>query len=222
MKLKGNEHVSASDQHLFEADSMHDGDEPDLIDDQRTGTQVFDEIPIISGDKNTNINSAAPHNSEDNFADPFDLFIEDPNTETIDSSVVSPVISERNKQITHNIIEATIENMDDVLKEAQNQKEKMASHGLVQCGIWDFAGQKDYYATHQTFFTPHAIYLLVTDIKDEIGDTKHYQSFDSIGGRIYDKKNFFFKTCKKSFKFCITIILYQTCIVLVQDMQVVY
>lgn len=124
MKLKGNEHVSASDQHLFETECMHDGDEPDPIDDQRIGTQVSDDIPIISGDKNTNINSAAPHNSEDNFADPFDLFIEDPNTETIDSSVVSPVILETSNQITHHIIEATIENMDDILFEAQNQKEK--------------------------------------------------------------------------------------------------
>lgn len=180
MKLNGNGLLSASDQRLFETDNMQVGDEPAPIEEERIDLQEFDEIHSIN--KNTNINSAAPHNSEDNIDDPSDSFIEDPNTETIDSSVVSPVISETSNQITHHLIETTIENMDDILFEAQFQRERMASDGLVQCGIWDFAGQKDYYATHQTFFTPHAIYILVTDIEDEIGDTKHDQSFDSIGG----------------------------------------
>ncbi|CAC5368629.1 unnamed protein product [Mytilus coruscus] len=184
MKLKGSEPLSASDQHLFETNNMQDGDEPGPIDEQRIGTEVFDETHIISGDKISNIISAAPHNAEDNIADPFDMFNENPNTETPDSSAVPPVISETSNQIPNNIIETAIENMDDILLEAQSQKEKMAADGLVQCGIWDFAGQKDYYATHQTFFTPHAIYILVTDIEDEIGDTKHDQSFDSIGDYI--------------------------------------
>ncbi|CAG2256064.1 unnamed protein product [Mytilus edulis] len=152
-----------------------------LIRRKRIEQQEFDEIHSISGDKNTIIDSAAPHNPEDNIADPSDLFIENPNTETINSSVMPPVISEISNQVTHHIIET---NMDDILFEAKFQRERMTSDGLVQCGIWDFAGQKDYYATHQTFFTPHAIYILVTDIEDEIGDTKHDQSFDSIGDYI--------------------------------------
>lgn len=177
MKLNGNGLLSASDQRLFETDNMQVGDESGPIEEERIELQEFAEIHSIN--KNTNINSAAPHNSEDNIAAaPSDLFAEVPNTETIDSSVVSLV----SNQITHHMIETTNENMDDILFEAQFQRERMASDGLVQCGIWDFAGQKDYYATHQTFFTPHAIYILVTDIEDEIGDTKHDQSFDSIGG----------------------------------------
>ncbi|XP_052075374.1 probable serine/threonine-protein kinase roco6 [Mytilus californianus] len=31
------------------------------------------------------------------------------------------------------------------------------------CWLWDFAGQKDFYATHQVFMSKCAVYLLVTD-----------------------------------------------------------
>ncbi|CAG2241367.1 unnamed protein product [Mytilus edulis] len=31
------------------------------------------------------------------------------------------------------------------------------------CWLWDFAGQKDFYATHQVFLSKSAVYLLVTD-----------------------------------------------------------
>lgn len=34
---------------------------------------------------------------------------------------------------------------------------------LAFCWLWDFAGQKDFYATHQVFLSTSAIYLLVTD-----------------------------------------------------------
>lgn len=34
---------------------------------------------------------------------------------------------------------------------------------LAFCWLWDFAGEKDYYATHQVFLSTCAVYLLVTD-----------------------------------------------------------
>lgn len=82
-------------------------------------------------------------------------------------------------------VKLTNEKMDKILLRVKNKKEKMTLNGLVESGIWDFAGQKDYYATHQTFFTPHAIYLLVADIENEItgneGDGN--VNFDTIGGK---------------------------------------
>ncbi|CAC5379497.1 unnamed protein product [Mytilus coruscus] len=36
------------------------------------------------------------------------------------------------------------------------------------CELWDFAGQKEFYATHQAFLTSSAVYLVVADMKDEI------------------------------------------------------
>ncbi|CAC5379159.1 unnamed protein product [Mytilus coruscus] len=37
----------------------------------------------------------------------------------------------------------------------------------ADCGFWDFAGQKDFYATHQTFLSTNAIYLLVVDMSKD-------------------------------------------------------
>ncbi|XP_052081793.1 uncharacterized protein LOC127719609 [Mytilus californianus] len=34
----------------------------------------------------------------------------------------------------------------------------------AECDFWDFAGQRDFYATHQTFLTMNAIYLLTIDL----------------------------------------------------------
>lgn len=34
---------------------------------------------------------------------------------------------------------------------------------LAFCALWDFAGQKDFYATHQVFLSKCAVFLLVTD-----------------------------------------------------------
>lgn len=34
---------------------------------------------------------------------------------------------------------------------------------LALCALWDFAGQKDFYATHQVFLSKCAVFLLVTD-----------------------------------------------------------
>ncbi|CAG2228075.1 unnamed protein product [Mytilus edulis] len=72
------------------------------------------------------------------------------------------------------------EQMDEILVKVQKDQDKMTSERLVECGIWDFAGQKDYYATHQTFLNPHAIYLLVTNISDDIAATEDNTNFDSI------------------------------------------
>ncbi|VDI32628.1 Hypothetical predicted protein [Mytilus galloprovincialis] len=72
------------------------------------------------------------------------------------------------------------EQMDKILLEIKKDQDKMTSESLVECGLWDFAGQKDYYATHQTFLNPHAIYLLVTNISEDIAAKEHETDFDSI------------------------------------------
>ncbi|XP_076085394.1 uncharacterized protein LOC143056199 [Mytilus galloprovincialis] len=72
------------------------------------------------------------------------------------------------------------EKMDEILVKVQKDQEKMTSERLVECGIWDFAGQKDYYATHQTFLNPHAIYVIVTNISEDISATVDDTNFDSI------------------------------------------
>ncbi|XP_071149137.1 uncharacterized protein [Mytilus edulis] len=56
---------------------------------------------------------------------------------------------------------------------------------FADCGFWDFAGQKEFYATHQTFLSANAVYLLVVDISKDL-TMKTYNNmiekeFDAIG-----------------------------------------
>ncbi|CAG2192063.1 unnamed protein product [Mytilus edulis] len=88
------------------------------------------------------------------------------------------------KVIDYDITEKISQEMEAIFSEVEKEKDKRDSEGLVECGIWDFAGQKDYYVTHQTFLTPHAIYLLVVNLKEDIHDIKartNDENFDSIG-----------------------------------------
>ncbi|CAG2224185.1 unnamed protein product [Mytilus edulis] len=57
---------------------------------------------------------------------------------------------------------------------------------MAFCWLWDFAGQKDFYATHQVFLSKFAVYLLVTDSLEfstagnqgiEFEDSAQYVSF---------------------------------------------
>ncbi|CAG2235186.1 TTN [Mytilus edulis] len=63
------------------------------------------------------------------------------------------------------------------------------SEELADCGFWDFAGQKEFYATHQTFLSTHSVYLLVVDISRDF-KTKTYNNmiekeFNNVGGIHY-------------------------------------
>lgn len=106
-------------------------------------------------------------------------------SEQIDDSAVlsyvqNPIAAKNNDEV----IRTVIDNMNDILKAAKHKKKQLKSEGLVECGIWDFAGQKEYYATHQTFCTPDAIYILVADINDDLKHDNNVE-FDSIGGKFY-------------------------------------
>lgn len=58
--------------------------------------------------------------------------------------------------------------------------------GPLQVSVWDFAGQADYYASHQLFLTEGALYLLVVDLhqfsKETGGDVTN---FVDPHGRVY-------------------------------------
>jgi GTPase SAR1 family protein len=56
---------------------------------------------------------------------------------------------------------------------------------LVDCSIWDFAGQKEFYATHQTFLTSSAIYLLTVDLSKDLSSQRQEkiddEEYDQVG-----------------------------------------
>lgn len=62
---------------------------------------------------------------------------------------------------------------------------------FADCGFWDFAGQKEFYATHQTFLSSNAVYLLVVDLSENFAEKKCNdmieETYDSIGGNLFFK-----------------------------------
>ncbi|VDI42576.1 Hypothetical predicted protein [Mytilus galloprovincialis] len=72
---------------------------------------------------------------------------------------------------------------------------KRPSKNYARCGLWDFAGQKEFYCTHQAFLTSSAIYLVVADMKtnfvteqqkkdtteDDISSLSDFQEEDYVG-----------------------------------------
>lgn len=50
-----------------------------------------------------------------------------------------------------------------IMKSYVKRREREHDDMLAFCWLWDFAGQKDFYATHQVFLSKCAVYLLVTD-----------------------------------------------------------
>lgn len=83
-------------------------------------------------------------------------------------------------EITEEMKKKMIENLDQILSEVK-KNENTSSDDLVECGLWDFAGQKDYYVTHQTFLTPNAIYLIVTDLTEDIKTRTQDTNYNYIG-----------------------------------------
>ena len=48
--------------------------------------------------------------------------------------------------------------------------------------VWDFAGQEDYYATHQCFLSERSLYLLVFDLRDKIESLRPW--LDNLSARV--------------------------------------
>ncbi|VDI00521.1 Hypothetical predicted protein [Mytilus galloprovincialis] len=72
--------------------------------------------------------------------------------------------------------------MSSVLSTTSNSDIPTNHHAL--CGLWDFAGQKEFYATHQAFLTSSAIYLVVANIADDISEKavkQYFADYDKVG-----------------------------------------
>ncbi|VDI27951.1 Hypothetical predicted protein, partial [Mytilus galloprovincialis] len=75
--------------------------------------------------------------------------------------------------------------MSSVLSKKSNSDTYSNQHAL--CSLWDFAGQKEFYATHQAFLTSGAVYLVVADIDDDISKryvTQHFADYREVGGYV--------------------------------------
>ncbi|CAG2255515.1 unnamed protein product [Mytilus edulis] len=66
---------------------------------------------------------------------------------------------------------------------ASTSTSSIPSNDYALCGLWDFAGQKDFYATHQVFLTSSAIYLVVADMETDIWKEKEDDTKESTSAK---------------------------------------
>ncbi|XP_052097310.1 uncharacterized protein LOC127732274, partial [Mytilus californianus] len=91
------------------------------------------------------------------------------------------------------------ENIDDNGPSLLVMPEDLMSHVLTYsatntssnlyalCELWDFAGQKEFYATHQAFLTSNAVYLVVADMNSDISKqstSQCFANFQDVGGYV--------------------------------------
>lgn len=156
--------------------------EPLLSRQKNKGTETLHVVPTIYDDTTIAGNTPAvtTNNEDEN-----ELSKDDKMMSQTHIDLKNPELTDDHVITADQITDLVIKKMDEIISSSKMDKEKKESGDLVECGIWDFAGQKDYYATHQTFFTPYAIYLLVVDIEDDIKPITHDEDdCTCIGGKL--------------------------------------
>lgn len=116
-------------------------------------------------------------NSNSNQTDPETIQFRPSNDITIINNEIENESGSENDEnvdkLTSNIMESCLHwNKDDPL-------DKQAF-----CWLWDFAGQKDFYATHQVFLSTCAVYLLVTDSLDFSCAEKLWVDFENSARKL--------------------------------------
>lgn len=86
----------------------------------------------------------------------------------------------------HNLEGEASNILDDLVSSIDFEK---PSGDYALCGLWDFAGQKEFYATHQVFLTSCAVYLLVVDIDDDVKQStnQYFSDLKDVGGMFANK-----------------------------------
>ncbi|XP_052097355.1 uncharacterized protein LOC127732361 [Mytilus californianus] len=156
----------------------------------------IDDMSTFKNDTSTDAEVSLDRNQSSSFVIPEDF--------TTDANVILERNEDKNESssLVMSVDSATNANVN-----LNNYKEKKESSSLVMpddlmanvfskatvntlsnlyalCELWDFAGQKEFYATHQAFLTSSAVYLVVADMKNDIskqGLSQCFADFQHIG-----------------------------------------
>lgn len=82
-------------------------------------------------------------------------------------------------------IDKRYEHIDNRIQLQDPELEKLCPNANVKFSVWDFAGQHVYHATHELFFSPRALYVLVWDMGAKNPATK--QRARNIDGSMADQ-----------------------------------
>ncbi|XP_076084455.1 uncharacterized protein LOC143055203 [Mytilus galloprovincialis] len=160
-----------------------DGQEPSSLNKDASRGESEEELSTSSDESDDmdllNSDSKSESDASD-FSEDIQKFIADNKDEhaavETDLHQVQPVIFKRENMYDTKINNYAKENESDlvndesinemtstIMKSCLQFREKEQDDSLAFCWLWDFAGQKDFYATHQVFLSKHAVFLLVTD-----------------------------------------------------------
>lgn len=152
---------------------------------QSTTSTIGDSVPIIdntSGDEAVEQNVNHHANMSKNIENVVGGNVNDNENSTI-AGKNSILKGNEDKNISAQLIMPN-DLMSSVLSSTSTSDISTNNHAL--CGLWDFAGQKEFYATHQAFLTSNAIYLVVANIADDISQKavkQYFADFDKVGGK---------------------------------------
>ncbi|VDI57682.1 Hypothetical predicted protein [Mytilus galloprovincialis] len=104
---------------------------------------------------------------------------EECNIITVDEELCQTTRKDDLNKMTSDIIDKYVKNSD--ASQPQKQEE------LASCWLWDFAGQNDFYATHQAFLSSCAVYILVADSLEFSAKEKLWIDFENSARKyLYD------------------------------------
>ncbi|CAG2204511.1 unnamed protein product [Mytilus edulis] len=144
--------------------SASNSDYKDTLKDDTSSVRNESDDTLWIGSRIPDIHSVIPDNKNNHEAVEIDLNqikkdnvkSEKANGHTVNNYLNENVSDPVNDE---NINEMTSTIMKSCLKSTTEEQNDM----LAFCWLWDFAGQKEFYATHQVFLSKCAVYLLVTD-----------------------------------------------------------
>ncbi|CAC5383849.1 unnamed protein product [Mytilus coruscus] len=141
-----------------------ESDDIDIFHDDTDSESNNSDNTVGIGISRTDIHSFFSDNKDNNAAVEIDLNqIQQDNfkSEIVNDRKINsyPNENESDPVNDENINEMTSTIMKSYLQSTKEEQE----HMLAFCWLWDFAGQKDFYATHQVFLSKCAVYVLVTD-----------------------------------------------------------
>ncbi|XP_071149198.1 uncharacterized protein [Mytilus edulis] len=108
------------------------------------------------------------------------LSVEEANVQSRDTDDLTQLAAGKSKQESSDVTDKMQHDID--LREMIDSARDMDDKEYASLSFWDFAGDREFYNTHQTFLSKEAIYLVVTKLNeadDETNETLKFW-FDSI------------------------------------------
>ncbi|CAC5411139.1 unnamed protein product [Mytilus coruscus] len=159
-----------------------------------------DDVLVEIYNRRENVNSFISENKEN------------PETVEIDSNQIQPeeviiqnVLDEKTNQEENKSDTSNDENINQltskIIKSYIERRQRTHDDMSAFCLLWDFAGQKDFYATHQVFLSNSAVYLLVTDGLDFTTTEEQGMEFDESAQHVsfwFDAIHCYWSSTEKS------------------------